>query len=114
MRIIRLWQYRLKRFFIWSEGGEAEDGRWYRASSARYTGGDGAARRPYRVSLLREGGGRGGIFANGLGAAEVFDDGFSPGPDLELFVYVPDMGMNGGVSDAHTVGDFLVEITFGQ
>ena len=47
-------------------------------------------------------------------AAEEFDDGLGAGLDVELFVNRMEMGADGAESDAELVGDFFVEITFGE
>src|SRR5579862_3622406 len=45
-------------------------------------------------------------------AAEIFDDGFGTGMDVQLFVDVPNVAVKCAVADAEVVDDFLVAKSF--
>src|SRR5271168_4361127 len=63
---------------------------------------------------LRQSGGGGDGFAAGAGGGQMFGDGFGAGADVEFFVDVPDMGVDGGVGNLHLISDFLVEKALGE
>ena len=50
----------------------------------------------------------------GLSGAEVFGDGLGAGADVEFFEDALDVGMDGAVADGELLGNFFVEVTFGE